>query len=293
MKSVRAFGSLTKNDAALPRRNRGWAHWWSILIGAAIAAAVLTIASRLEAESDAATLAARLPIRGIVRAVNQAAISTDLAAPVAKVAFREGESFHKGDVLIAFDCRRQEAEYAAAEAQRREMAVALESAAFLEQRKAGSRQDVETARARVDKAAADVAAIKARIDHCKIVAPYDGRISELGIREYEMPGGGKPLLSIIENGDREIELIVPSVWLSWLKQGAEFDITIDETQKSYPGVITRTGAAVDSVSQTIKVSGRFRDTPADVLPGMSGTAKFHGLADLPQANTSPAEAGAR
>jgi membrane fusion protein (multidrug efflux system) len=296
VKPVSAFEP--PSDGAAVSGNRAGRRRKSILI-ATIVAAGLVVTGRPAAENDATTIAMRLPIRGIVRAVNQAAISTDLAAPVTKVAFKEGEAFRKGDILIAFDCRHQRAELAAAEAQRREMTVAYESAVFLEQRKASSRLDVETAHARADKAAADVEGMKARIDHCTILAPYDGRVNEVGIREYEMPGGGKPLLSIIAEGDREIELIVPSVWLSWLKAGAEFDIVIDETRKSYAGVLTRIGAAVDSVSQTIKVSGRFKEVPSDVLPGMSGTASFPGNAGRspartpPEPNVPPAKAGVR
>ncbi len=70
----------------------------------------------------------RTPVRGVVRASSQAVISTDLSARVARVGFKEGAQFQKGDVLVAFDCRRHEAELASAEAQHREMLVVFESA---------------------------------------------------------------------------------------------------------------------------------------------------------------------
>jgi multidrug efflux pump subunit AcrA (membrane-fusion protein) len=95
------------------------------------------------------------------------------------------------------------------------------------------------------------------------------------IQAYEMPLAGKPVISIVAEGGAEIELVVPSSWLIWLQTGAEFKFAVDETQKTYPGQITRIGAAVDAVSQTIKVYGRFSSAAAsDVLPGMSGAADF-------------------
>lgn len=230
-------------------------------------------ANSAEPEADAAQLQAR----GVVRAAEQAKISVDLAAPLAKVGFREGQKFRKGEVLLAFDCRRQLAELTSAVAQQRETTVMLESALFLEKRGAGSRQDMEMSRAKAEKASADVEAIRARTEQCNIVAPYDGYVVELGIQAYELPTPGKPLLSIVSTGDAEIELIVPSSWLSWLKRDFDFKFFVDETQKSYPGGISRLGAAVDTVSQTIKVYGKFSNPPPDVLPGMSGTVRFqHG-----------------
>ena len=226
------------------------------------------------AESLTAKSAQPLPVRGVVRASAQAVISTDLTARVAKIGFKEGAQFRMGDVLVAFDCRRHKAELASAEAQHREMLVAFESALFLEKRNAGSRQDVETARARADRAAAEAEVIRARLDQCTITAPFDGSVAELGIHKHETPAAGTQLFFIVAKREPKIELIVPSTWLTWLKPGAEFKFEVDETHKTYVGVVKRLGAAVDTVSQTVKVFAKFAAPTPDILPGMSGTAQF-------------------
>ena len=235
----------------------------------------LALAPPAGAESLATNSAQPLPVRGVVRPSAQAIISTDLTARVARVGFREGAQFRMGDVLVAFDCRRHKAELASAEAQHREMLVAFESALFLEKRNAGSRQDVEIARARADRAAAEAEIIRARLDQCTITAPFDGSVAELGIHEHETPVAGKELFFIVANRGPKIELIVPSTWLTWLKPGAEFQFQVDETHKAYVGVVRRVGAAVDTVSQTITVFAKFAAPTPDILPGMSGTARFN------------------
>ena len=227
-----------------------------------------------DAESLAANSAQRLPVRGVVRPSAQAIISTDLTARVTKIGFREGSQFRAGDVLVAFDCRRHKAGLASAEAQHREMLVALESALFLEKRNAGSHQDVETARARADRAVAEAEVIRARLDQCTITAPFDGSVAELGVHEHETPAAGTQLLFIVARREPNIELIVPSTWLTWLKPGAEFQFQVDETQTAYFGVVMRLGAAIDTVSQTVKVFAKFAAPTPDILPGMSGTARF-------------------
>ena len=216
----------------------------------------------------------KLPIRGVVRPLRQAAIATEIVAKVETIGFREGERFKKGQLLIAFDCRRHMAELASAEAQHQEMKVALETNAFLEKRNAGSRQDLEIAKARAAKAAADVDGLRVRLDQCMIKAPFDGRVAELTINEHEMPVTGKPIIAVLADGELEIDLILPSDWLGWLKEKMEFTFVIDETARSYQGEVVRIGAAVDTISQTIKITGRFGNVDAAVLPGMSGAATF-------------------
>jgi membrane fusion protein, multidrug efflux system len=219
---------------------------------------------------------ASVPVRGIVRPQSQATISTDLQATVSVANFKEGDRFRKGDVLIEFDCRRAQAELDAADAQALEMRLALDNNVVLDKYKAVGRSDLEISRARVKKSAAEAGGIRARLDQCKVVAPFDGRIAEQLIQAHEMPGLGKPFLTIIEDQALEIELIVPSDWMKWVKPGTAFTFLVDETSSSFAAHVTRLGAAVDPVSQTIKVMGLFDTNAADagILSGMSGNADF-------------------
>ena len=217
-----------------------------------------------------------LPVRGLVRPLNQAALTTDLQVPISEIRFKEGEAFRKGDLLVAFNCERLKAERTAAKAQFREMKVALESATYLSERGAGGRFDIEISRARADKAAADVAAYNARIKHCQIFAPYDGRISELLSRKHETPASGQPFIRLIDETQFEVDMIVPSHWLRTLNAGAEFTFKVDELGETFDGKVVRIGAAVDPVSQTIKIVGVFSSKPGKVLAGMSGSAVFVG-----------------
>lgn len=249
-----------------------------LLVLLPVAAGLVGLATRVSGETAGTGETPRqtraLPIRGVVRALEEATISTEIIASVSKIGFKEGQFFKKGDLLIAFDCRRYAAELAAAKALQKEMQINVETNTFLEKRNAGSKQEIEISKARADKAGADVDALEVRIDQCNIMAPFDGRVAEIGIREHEMPVSGRPLIRVLAAGELEIDLILPSNWLAWLKTGAEFEIVIDETRKSYSGVVTRIGAEVDTISQTVKVTSRFKAPVTDVLPGMSGSAHF-------------------
>lgn len=223
----------------------------------------------------------RHPVRGIVRPVAQAAIATDLGVRIAEIRFREAQSFKKGDVLVRLDCERLEAEHAAAAAVAREAKLALESNSYLDKRGAAGRFDVEVSRARVDKAESEARALQARLRQCLVVAPFDGRVTELVVNEHEIPAPGKPFIGIVDETRFEIDLIVPSQWLRTLAPGAGFRFAVDETGRVHEAKVLRMGAVVDPVSQTVKVIAGFASSSDGVLAGMSGTAAFDSLETRP------------
>jgi RND family efflux transporter MFP subunit len=248
-----------------------WSSVWRLIAGAVVAVPLLCMCC---VAADAADVETRTPVRGVVRPVEQATISTDLSARVAEVRFKEGDRFARGDLLVAFDCRRHQAELAAADAIAREMQLTLKSNQTLERHQAVGRNDVEISRLRVAKAEAEADALRARLELCRIIAPFDGRVTELTIQPFETPAPGRPFITIIADGQLEIELIVPSDWLSWLRVGSEFIFNVDEVKMDLEGSIIRLAAAVDPVSQTIKVVGRFKVSDVAVIAGMSGTGRF-------------------
>ena len=212
--------------------------------------------------------------RGIVKAVHQAALSTELTAPIAVIGFREGERFGEGVVLIEFDCRRQRSELDALAATVREAKVAVDTNEHLVRNGAANRNDVEISHARHEKATAEWQAMARRLDGCRVAAPWSGVVTELAINAHETPQPGKPLIAIASDRELEIELIVPSRLLGELRPDSALEFAVDETRKTYLARVVRTGGAVDPMSQTGKLFARFETQPPDVLPGMSGSASF-------------------
>ncbi|MCP4182164.1 MAG: efflux RND transporter periplasmic adaptor subunit [Hyphomicrobiales bacterium] len=246
-----------------------------ITVGVSIYGYSSSFAQQLEQLApDQFKLNSDIPIRGIVKASARTEISTELSARVTKIGFKEGQSFQKGDLLIAFDCRRLNAKLDSQKALLREFAISLRSALFLKKRNAGNRHDVDIAHAKVAKAKADVESIQIRLGECNIYAPFKGRVAGLNIHEHEIPATAKTLVSIVSMQEPEIEIVIPSSWLSWLKQGSRFNFSIDETGKIYRGQVIRPSAVVSTVSHTIKIFAKFSSQSEEVLPGMSGTVEF-------------------
>ncbi|MGB7204711.1 MAG: efflux RND transporter periplasmic adaptor subunit [Anderseniella sp.] len=212
--------------------------------------------------------------RGVVKATAEAALATELSAIVRKVPFRDGEAFRKGDLLIGFDCARYEAGHKAARSAHVAESITAANNRKLLKHQAVGRNEVAISEARAAKAKSEADAIKTRLVNCEIHAPFDGRVVERAINEHEMAKPGEAMMRIVASGPREINIIVPSTWMTWMKQGVSFSFLVDETGETLAGKVARLGAAVDPVSKTVKIIGTFAETSERVLPGMSGSATF-------------------
>lgn len=201
-------------------------------------------------------------------------LSSEMAARIDRIATRVGEHFQKGDVLIEFDCVVQHAQ----EARARAVQTQAEKTYTIDQRlvalKSMGQLELDVAAAEVEKAKADVAVGEAITSKCNIAAPYSGVTVDQKARAFQYTTPGQPLLDILDDHGLEVELIAPSRWLSWMKPGYQFQIHIDETDKTYPARITRLGGRVDPISQSIKVIGEITADAPELMAGMSGRASI-------------------
>lgn len=216
----------------------------------------------------------REQVRGVVKAVNEAVLTTDLGVPVLEVPVRTGQSFSAGDTLIRFDCTSQKAEADAVYAAYKGAKARYENQKEMHVLDAAGQYDVVIAKAEMDEANARSRSIRARLKKCDLKAPYNGKVAQHGINAHEVPSTDHPLMKIVGVDALELRLIVPSNWLGWLTIGDEFSFTLDETGTSAKAIVKRMGAEIDAVSRTIPIIAEFVEQPDTVIPGMGGTAQF-------------------
>jgi membrane fusion protein, multidrug efflux system len=223
-------------------------------------------------------------VRGVINAQSESTISSKMTARITAMPFGEGQSFPQGALLARFDCSQIEAELNAARAATAAYRKTYETNVELDQFEAVGKNEVAVSKANLGKAEAEAAAVSTQLSDCEVHAPFAGKIVEQIAHPREIAASGQPLLKIQSGRDVEMELIVPSKWLTWLKPGAGFDFTIDETGNVIRGRVKRFGASVDPVSKTIRVTAMVASRSGLVLPGMSGTATF----DDPRARSGAA-----
>lgn len=212
----------------------------------------------------------RLEMRAQLSPQRYTTISAELGAKVKKIAAKEGESFKEGQLIVEFDCVLQSAQLDKAKAQLTSAENNLEGNRHLAQLNSIGMVELRNSEAEVEKAKADVAYLAATIDKCNILAPFNGRVAEQKAREQQFVQAGQPLIEIIDDSTLELEMMVPSRWLIWLKPGHKFHVHIDETRKKYPVKLLRIAAKADPVSQSVKAVAVIDGQYPELVAGMSG-----------------------
>ncbi|GKW21325.1 hypothetical protein PEC302107_30540 [Pectobacterium araliae] len=212
--------------------------------------------------------------RGILVAVDQATLSSDLAGRIVEIPFREGEAFKKGDLLVRFDCSVYQAQLAAAQAAMRAAEAELSQNQQLAQMKSVGRHAVSLSAARFAQSQAESQVYQIQVNRCRLLAPFDGQVVKRRAQTYESVGVGVPVLDIVNNRHLEINLLVSSRWLSAIKPGLIFTFTPDETGKPLQASVARLGARIDESSQTLSLTGVIESKDSSLMAGMSGTAQF-------------------
>jgi RND family efflux transporter MFP subunit len=197
-------------------------------------------------------------------------IAAEIGAKVSSLPVTEGGAFKAGQVLVQFDCSLQKAQLDKAEAELEGAEQTLKSNVRLAQLNSVGQLELDLSKSASNKAKAEVGANKAVLAKCQVNAPFSGRIADQKVREQQYVQPGQALLDILDDSVLELEFLVPSLWLRWLKVGGSFEVQIDETRKTYPARFTRIGARVDPVSQSVKVAAAIHGKFPELMAGMSG-----------------------
>ncbi len=224
--------------------------------------------------ASSAEAGAQREVRGVLRARDQAILSSELPGRVVAMPYTDGQDFKKGEVLVRFDCSAYQAQLNAAQAAGRAAREELAHKKQLAALNSVGRFDVALAEAKQAQAVAEAQVYQVQANRCTITAPFNGRVVQRRTQPHESVAAGTALLEIVDNRTLEIHLLIPSSWLERLKPGTPFEFTPDETGKPLQAQVKRLGARIDEGSQTLLLIGTLPDDANGLLAGMSGSARF-------------------
>jgi len=197
-------------------------------------------------------------------------LSAEIGAKVVSVNVKEGQRFQKGQPLISFDCALQSAQRDKAEAVLIGADNAWKANEHLAKLNAVGQVELINSETEVKKAKAELAYLDATLDKCLIKAPFSGVVSLQKVTEQQYVQPGTLLMEIIDDSELELELVAPSNWLSWLHVGLSLNVYLEDTASHYPAKVSRVGAKIDPISQTVKVVAKVDGYYSELRAGMSG-----------------------
>lgn len=224
------------------------------------------------APPDGAAEAFSPTIRAQFSPRSQTVLSAEIGGKIVHLEAREGDSFAAGERLVGIDCGAHAARLDRAQAQEQAARRRVETAGRLDRLNSISRLEFDEAIATLAAAEAETALTAIFVARCDVLAPFAGRVAARLAQPHQYVAEGEKLLEIIDDSALEVELIAPSRWLSWLAPGHRFSVAVDELGREIEAQVTRIGARVDPVSQSVRVFGAVVGDARGLVAGMSGEA---------------------
>lgn len=212
--------------------------------------------------------------RGMIVAVHQPIIASEIAARITRIPLQEGAYFKKGALLVGFDDTLLRAQKNKTRVELEAARLKLENSEQLEALESIGALEVSLAKVEVKRREAEMAITDISLRRSNIRAPFNGRIDTLYVDEHESVGPQEKLMKIISTDQLEVEAMVPSKWLGWIHKKMRCIIHLDALDKKCGASIKSIGATVDPVSKMVKLRARLLTYPKNLLPGMTGTVIF-------------------
>lgn len=204
----------------------------------------------------------------------QTSLSAEVSAKLISLPLKEGERFKAGQLLAAFDCAINRAQMNKAEASAEAARQTLKVSRRLAELESISTLEVDQASAKLKETEAEATMMRVMQGKCSINAPFSGRVAKVYVETHQYVPQGKPLFDIVDTQRPEVKLLIPSKWLAWIAKGTRFKIHVDDLNIDVDAKVTRLGARIDPVNQTVSLFGEVATPVETLLPGMSGWAVF-------------------
>jgi len=232
----------------------------------------------------AAVLAAALPavaaaddpgaIRVLLVARMETTLSSQMSGTIGELQAELGQKVAKNALLAQFICTETQARAKVAGAELNMARQNLDAKQNLKKLNAAGDLEVLMATTEVEKTEGALTLARTQAGYCQVRAPFGGRIAKVLAKPHQTVSAGTPMFDLVSDGPLKVRLNVPSTLLSRLKPGTPVAISIHETGKSYPAQVSAINARVDAVAQTVELEARLNAEHPELIPGMSGIARF-------------------
>ena len=136
---------------------------------------------------------------------------------------------------------------------------------------------VKAAQAAVNAQIANVRRLEQIQGFQRVVAPFDGIITERNIEQGDLisAGAGKNLFSIAQASTLRVQVDVPQGYSVDLHPGLPAAVSVRELPgRSFQGTVARTAGALNGASRTLRAEVQVDNRDGSLLPGMYAEVKF-------------------
>jgi membrane fusion protein (multidrug efflux system) len=206
---------------------------------------------------------------GTLTAINGASLSAEVAGIVDSINFKSGQDVQKGDVLLTLRPNSDPAVLAQLQAQARLDAITYARDEKQLAANAISQAQLDTDRANLDAANAQVAAQQATMNEKIVRAPFAGR---LGIRQVDLGQylqAGTTIVTLEQLNPLFVDFYLPQQDIAQLRVGQVVDVGLDAYPgQTYKAKIVAIGATIDAATRSLAVRAVLENDKLRLRPGM-------------------------
>ena len=230
-----------------------------------------TVSSTTVKEEDWAPV---LSAVGSISAVQGAVVSSELSGVVSQIAFENGGTAKKGDLLVQLDASAEEAQLKSAEADLQLARSDLERSRELVGRKVISKAEIDASESKFKQKEGSVDQMRSMIAKKTVRAPFDG---QLGIRQVnvgQMINSGQQVVPLTSLDPVFADFALPQQHLGKLTPGLEVKVTTDALSgRVFNGKLTAINSMVDANTRNITLQATLENPDHVLRPGMFAKAE--------------------
>ena len=206
---------------------------------------------------------------GTMAAVRGVTVSADLPGIVDQVLFESGDAVREGQTLAILDTRQEQAQMAAAEAQRVLARLNFNRMQELLDQRVISKAEYDSATAQSRETEARVGEIRAAIERKTIRAPFSGMLGIRQVNKGQYLAGGDPLVALQSLNPIYVNFGVPQQAIGQIRVGRGVRITTESLDSlAFEGRVTAIDSVVDAATRNIQVQATLANPDGKLRPGM-------------------------
>jgi len=213
---------------------------------------------------------------GSLRAVRGADLSLEVAGVVDSISFNSGDDVKEGAVLLKLRSDDDEAKLASLQATAELSQLTLDRDLKQWKIQAVSQATIDTDRANLKNAQAQVAQQQAILDKKTLRAPFAGH---LGIRAIDLGqylGPGTTIVTLQALDPIYLDFFVPQQAIDQVRLGQSVTVRIDAfKEQTFAGEISAVNPKIDANTRNVQVRAALENPDRKLLPGMYATVAIN------------------
>jgi len=210
-----------------------------------------------------------LNVIGTIAAVRGVTVSADLSGIVDQILFQSGDAVREGQVLVVLDTRQEQAQMAAAEAQRVLARLNFKRMQNLLDEKVISKAEFDASDATSRETEARVNEIRAAIERKTIRAPFTGVLGIRQVNKGQYLAGGDPVVPLQSLNPIYVNFGVPQQTIAQVHAGTSVRVTTENLANlAFNGRVTAVDSVVDETTRNIQVQATLANADGKLRPGM-------------------------